>query len=144
MNAIFPGSFDPIHEGHIDVIKRASLIFDTVYVCVSVNESKSNLSTLMQRYKNVVEVINQNPISNVKVTYNEGYTINAAIKYNCSTIIRGIRDQKDFIYEKEIAVANCKINNSIETLFMFASIGKEGISSTLAKQVQKYKKEGTK
>jgi pantetheine-phosphate adenylyltransferase len=144
MNAIFPGSFDPIHEGHLDVIKRASVIFDNVYVCVSVNEAKSNSATLMERYENANKVISKASISNVKVVYNDGYTIDAAIKYNCKTIIRGIRNQKDFIYEKEIAVANCNINNSIETLFMLASIGKEGLSSTLAKQVQRYKKEVTK
>lgn len=117
-NAIFPGSFDPFHKGHLNILIRANKLFDNVIVLVANNPLK-NSSELKLRYKQTKEYLKSHNITN-KVIYSTGLTINEAIKNNCQYLIRGIRNKKDLDYELNLMLENKNLNKEIETIFFFA------------------------
>lgn len=134
--AIYPGSFDPITNGHLDIITRGSKIFDKLIVGVLVNIDKKGLFTIDER----VELIKRatKDIPNVEVVCFNGLLIELARKYDAHVIIKGLRAVSDFEYEFQMALMNNKLDPEIETLFMMTSAEYSYLSSSSVKQVAKF------
>lgn len=132
--AIFPGSFDPITLGHMDIIARSAAMFDQVVVGLAVNESKKYLLELKDRIDLTKECVKG--ISNVDVQRIDGLTVNHAASLG-AVIVRGVRDASDFDYENRIAVANRKLNPSVETIFVVPAAEVRFISSTIVREILK-------
>lgn len=135
--AIYPGSFDPITNGHLDIIVRASKIFDKVIVAVLENPEKKNpLFTIEERVELIKRVTKD--IDNVEVESFKGLLVNYAKEKSAKVIIKGLRAVSDFEYELQMAMMNNKLNNQLETLFMMTSNKYSFLSSSLVKQVAMY------
>ena len=126
-SVIYPGSFDPLTNGHINIIKRASSTFDEVIVSVAINSNKSSLMTVDQRVKAIKKVFAKN--KKVKVDKFEGLLVQYAKSKKVNTILRGMRTVQDFEYEMQMATSNNKLNSKIETVFMVADAKFSHISS---------------
>ena len=132
--AIYPGSFDPITFGHIDIIKRASNIFDKVIIAVSGdNSNKTNLFTVNQRLEMLKKSLSR--ISNLEFHSFDNLLVDYAANHNIFTVIRGLRALSDFEYEFRMAIMNRNLNAQIETLFLMADSKYAHVSSSLVKQV---------
>ena len=133
--AIYPGSFDPITKGHIDVLKKAAKIFDKVIIAVSVNPSKTGMFTLGER----VEMIKQSieGLEKVEVDSFTGLTAEYARSKGASAIIRGLRAVSDFEYEMQMAQMNNSIYDEIETVFLVPKSKYNFISSSIVKEVSR-------
>ena len=136
MRAIYPGSFDPVTLGHLDIIKRAAGIVDELIVGVLVNNSKKPMFTMEERLKMLQESVKDIP--NVTVRTFDGMTIDFARENNARVIIRGLRVISDYESEMQIAQVNRSIDPSIETVFMSTSLEYSFLSSTIAKEVAYY------
>lgn len=134
--AVVPGSFDPITMGHLDIIKRASKIFDEVKVVVMNNSSKNPLFSLEERIGLIAEVTDSFP--NVNVDSFGGLLIDYAVEVEANAIIRGLRAVSDFEYEMQITSMNRFLNEDIETLFMISNNQYSFLSSSIVKEVAKY------
>lgn len=134
--AMYPGSFDPITEGHLDIIERASKMFDEVYVTIMVNPKKRYTFSDVER-KELIEKCIDN-LDNVKVIVGEGLTVNMADKLDCTVLIRGIRAVIDYEYELQQATTNMTLNENIETVFLVARPKYSFLSSSIAKEVAQY------
>ncbi len=134
--AVYPGSFDPITNGHLDIIKRASKIFDEVIVCVLVNVDKKGLFHIDERVKLIEKVIK--PYDNVKVESFNGLLIDFMKEKEAKVIIKGLRALSDFEYEFQMALMNNKLDSSIETVFMMTNAKYSYLSSSAVKQVAKF------
>lgn len=130
--AIYPGSFDPITNGHIDIIKRTIKMFDKVYICVANNIKKNYVFTLEERINLVKESLKD--IKGIEVIHTEDLVINVAKEVGAQVMIRGLRAVSDFEYEFVLAEANSYIDNNIETIFLMASTGNGFISSSAIKE----------
>ncbi|WP_047981369.1 pantetheine-phosphate adenylyltransferase [Ornithinibacillus contaminans] len=139
--AICPGSFDPITYGHLDIIERGARIFDEVIVAVFNNQSKSPLFSVEERLELIKESTKHIP--NVTVDSSAGLLIEYAIKKNAQVILRGLRAVSDFEYEMQITAMNRKLDNKIETLFMMTNNQYSFLSSSIVKEVAKYKADVT-
>ena len=128
----FPGSFDPITLGHLDIIKRARVISDELIIGIGENSDKKCLYSLEERINFISKSIN--PKSNVKIMSYEGLTSDFCLKIKVSAIIRGIRSFKDFEYEKDIAEINRKLIG-IETLFFLSDSKYSFISSSIVREL---------
>mgnify|MGYP001412452923 CR=1 FL=1 len=133
--AIYPGSFDPVTNGHLDVIKRSSKIFDKVIVAVARNPNKTPMFSIEERVKLIERVVESMP--NVEVDHFEGLLVDYANEKNCSVIIKGLRAISDFEYEFQMALMNRKLDPSIETLFMMTSYKYSFLSSSMMKEIGK-------
>lgn len=134
--AIYPGSFDPITLGHLNIIRRASHIFDRVVVCVMVNSSKSPLFTLEERMELVERVVKS--LGNVKVDTSDKLLAEYAKEYEGAVLLKGLRAVSDFEYEFQLAMINKNLNPKLDTLFMPASGKYTYISSSVVKEMAKY------
>lgn len=134
--AICPGSFDPITNGHLDIIERGAKIFDKVIVTVFNNESKSPLFTVEER-KELIEASTSH-LSNVYADANNGLLIDYAKKINAQVVLRGLRAVSDFEYELQITSANRKLAPEVETLFMMTNNQYSFLSSSIIKEIAKY------
>lgn len=134
--AMFPGSFDPIHEGHIDIIKRASKLFDKLLVVVSINVDKKQ-SDLVSRYQNVKKVLDDLHLNNVEVHMNNKFTIDFANEHHCEFIVRSLRNRDDFDYELMVAQANYKLDSKINTVFLISNPSLANISSHAIREMEK-------
>lgn len=131
--AIFPGSFNPLHKGHISIIEKASCLFDYVYVVISNNPEKVNSTSLKTRYKNALSSLPK--IHNVKLMMNSGeLTASLALKLDCKYLIRSGRNDIDFKYELELAAANKSLNNLLETILIIPNYSNIDFKSRLIKQ----------
>jgi len=130
--AIYPGSFDPVTFGHIDVINRAARIFDTIIVAVAKNTQKEPLFSSQER----VEMLKgaTQDIKGVEVVSFEGLIINFARVNKVNVLIRGLRMISDFEFELQMALTNRRLDESIETLFLMPSEKHSFVSSTLLKE----------
>ena len=140
--AIYPGSFDPITNGHIDIILRASKLFDKLYVCVAKNLNKTPYFTLEERL-NMVKVALKD-IPNVEVIATDKLIVSVAKELNAIAIVRGLRAVTDFEYEFQLAAGNEYIDNNIEMVFLMASLNKSFISSSSIKEFYSYNVDITK
>jgi pantetheine-phosphate adenylyltransferase len=134
--AIYPGSFDPITLGHIDIIERISKMFDQVIVLVSESPQKSGLFTSLER-KDLIEKALLN-LKNVQVDIHEGLTVDYVKKNKADVIVRGLRAVVDFEYEMTMANINRKLDPSIETVLVFANPEYYFVSSRGVKEVARY------
>lgn len=135
--AVFPGSFDPITTGHIDIINRAIPLFDKIYIAVGVNSQKKYLFDLEVRLAWLKEVFKNN--ENVKVDSFEGLTVNYCQQIGAKYLIRGCRNSSDFDYEKTISQLNHIIGDEIETIFFISKPEYSHISSTIVREIIKGK-----
>lgn len=131
--AIYPGSFDPITYGHLDIIKRAGCIFDAVIIAVARNSSKDTLFSFDERIRLVKEATKK--LKNVQVKGFNGLVVQFAKKEKVSVIIRGIRMISDFEYEFQMALTNRKLAPKIETMFLMPHPNYSYLSSRLVKEV---------
>ncbi|MBO1510538.1 pantetheine-phosphate adenylyltransferase [Metabacillus bambusae] len=135
--AVCPGSFDPITYGHLDIIKRGAKVFDQVYVCVLNNSSKQPLFSVEERCELIREVTKDIP--NVVVETFKGLLIDYAREKKAQTILRGLRAVSDFEYEMQITSMNRVLDDNIETFFMMTNNQYSFLSSSIVKEVAKYK-----
>lgn len=133
---VYPGSFDPITNGHLDIIERASRLFDKLIVGVLVNTSKSPLFTVEERMRFIKDSCTY--LDNVEVDSFEGLLIDFMKHKNATTIIKGLRAVSDFEYEFQMALMNRKLNPRIETIFMMTNSEYSYLSSSLVKEVAKF------
>lgn len=140
VNGMFPGSFNPIHEGHLDIIKRASKLFDKFYVVISVNDYKPQTTSCKTRIEKARKAVAKLHLKNVIVTGNHGLTVTFAKQHNISVIVRSIRNDKDAVYEIDMAKANHSLNNKIETMLMLPKDELADLSSTAIRYIRDAKK----
>jgi pantetheine-phosphate adenylyltransferase len=131
--AIYPGSFDPITTGHLDVIERGSRLFDRLIVSVLHNEAKSPLFKVKDRIEMLTESVR--PFSNVEVNSFNGLLADFALSQNASVILRGIRAISDYENELQMALMNRRLHPGLETVFLLAGEAFSFISSRLVKEV---------
>ena len=131
--AIYPGSFDPITNGHIDILKRASKLFDNVIIAVLENPSKKPFFPASERIKLIKESISE--LSNVQVDSFKGLTVDYAKQKNAKVLIRGLRAVSDFEYEMQMAQMNKNLYPDLETIFLVPSVENSFLSSSLVKEV---------
>lgn len=131
--AIYPGSFDPITNGHLDLIERASLLFDRLIVAILRNDSKQALFTIKERTDMLSEVVRHIP--NVAVASFDGLLVDYAAQCDATVIVRGIRAVSDYEYELQMALMNRRLAPDIETVFLMAGEAHSFISSRLVKEV---------
>lgn len=131
--ALFPGSFDPFHKGHEDIVSRALELFDEIVVAVGVNANKSYMYSLEKRIRLIEKTFEYT--DKVIVTNYVGLTIDFCNSIDAQYILRGIRNPADFEFEKAIAQTNRTLNKNIETVFLITSPGYSHISSSIVRDV---------
>ena len=134
--AVVPGSFDPITNGHLDIIKRAADVFDVVYVAVLNNSSKQPLFNVEERINLIGEVTKQFP--NIRIESSSGLLIEYAQQKKAQAIVRGLRAVSDFEYEMQITSMNRVLDEHIETFFIMTKNQYSFLSSSIVKEVAKY------
>ncbi len=135
--AIYPGSFDPITKGHLNIIERAAKIFDVVVVCVMVNSDKKNpLFSLEERLRLIDKVVKDLP--NVRVETFSGLLAEYAKRHEPAVIVKGLRAVSDFESEFQMALINRKINPNLDTFFLTASEQYTYLSSSVVKELARY------
>ncbi len=132
--AIFPGSFDPLTLGHLDIIERAVALFDELIISIGQNSSKNYMFPLEKR----IEFIEKSTahFDNVRVAYFEGLTVDFCLEQEAQFLLRGLRNPADFEFEKAIAHTNRTLaHKKIETVFLLTSSGKSFISSSIVREI---------
>ena len=132
--AIYPGSFDPITMGHLDIIERSARLFDEVVVALLLNIEKQPMFTTEERVEMIREVT---PWSNVRVGTFEGLLVHFAVQQQAQFVVRGIRAISDYEYELQMALMNRRLEPNVETVFLMAGEAYSYISSRLIKEVFK-------
>ena len=136
LSAVYPGSFDPITNGHIDIIQRALNITDSLHVAIMRNSKKNYLLDISQRTSLAKDVLSK--YKNIVVDNFSGLLVNYCKEKNISLIIRGIRAVSDFEYEYAISLMNKRLLPKIDTIFLMSSESHSFISSTIVKEVASY------
>ena len=131
--AVYPGSFDPVTLGHVDIIRRAAKMFDRVVVAVGINMEKKPWFTVEERKELLRSATND--IENVEVVDFEGLLVDFARQYGSCVILKGLRAVSDFEYEFQMALTNNKLAPEIETVFLTTSAENMYLSSSIVKQV---------
>ena len=137
--AIYPGTFDPITKGHLDIIKRSIKFVDKLIIAVSENSKKKTLFTIIERIEMIKEVIQDEGLSNIDVDSFNELLMNYANKKKANIIIRGLRAISDFEYEFQMTGMNYKLNPKIETVFLMSSDKYQLISSKLIREINSLK-----
>lgn len=140
---IYPGSFDPVTLGHIDIIKRASKLVDKLIIGVLNNSSKNPLFTVDERVHMLKEVVKDLP-NNIEVEAFDGLTVEFAKLRGAEVIIRGLRAVTDFEYELQIAQTNHKISPDVDTVFLTTSVEYAYLSSSIVREIARYNGDITK
>ena len=136
LRAIYPGSFDPVTNGHLDVIRRSSKMVDELIVGVLNNKAKMPLFSVEERVRMLKEVTKDIP--NVRIYPFDGLLIDFAAKMEAGVVIRGLRAITDFEYELQMSQTNHKLNPDVETIFLTTSIEYSYLSSTTVKEIASY------
>ncbi|MBU8907133.1 pantetheine-phosphate adenylyltransferase [Desertibacillus haloalkaliphilus] len=134
--AVYPGSFDPVTHGHLDIISRGARVFDKVVVAVLHNRNKVPLFSVEERVQLLKEVTKD--MDNVEIDHFNGLLVDYISEKKATTIIRGLRAVSDFEYEMQAASINRKLNPEIETFFMMTNNQYSYLSSSIVKEVAKY------
>ena len=134
--AVYPGSFDPVTNGHLDIIRRSSRTFDKVFVAVLVNSSKTPMFSIQKRMEWIKREIKD--LDNVEVDTFSGLLVDYMEEKGASIIIKGLRAVSDFEYEFQMALMNHKLSKEIETLFMMTSAKYQYLSSSIVKEVARH------
>ena len=130
---MYPGSFDPITNGHLNIIERSLLIFDKLLIAVAINSAKKPLFTLDERVTMIKQVTKNNP--NVIVDSFEGLLVDYAVKKKINVLVRGLRAMSDFEYEFQMTFMNRKLDRSVETIFMMTGLRWFYVNSRIIKEV---------
>ncbi|MCL1924157.1 MAG: pantetheine-phosphate adenylyltransferase [Defluviitaleaceae bacterium] len=136
MKAIYPGSFDPTTNGHLDIIKRAVKFCDELVVAVLDNNRKESLFTVEERMEHLIVLTKDMP--KVSIASFSGLLVDFAKKENANIIIRGLRALTDFEYEFQMALTNRKLNEQIETVFIPTSLDQLYVSSSVVKEISQF------
>lgn len=133
---IYPGSFDPVTKGHLDIIERASRVVDELVIGVLDNSEKSPLFTAEERVALINGAVSHLP--NVRAEAFHGLTVDFAKQNHAQILVRGLRAVTDFEYELQIAQTNHKVNSSLDTIFFTTSVEYSYLSSSIVKEIAKY------
>ena len=136
ISAIYPGTFDPITVGHLDVIKRAAGVYDKLYVAIMDNKAKSCTFNKQERRQLIEKCVDG--LDNVQVVVDDGLTVELAERLGCRHIIRGIRAVSDYESELALATANMSLNPRVETILMVAKPELSFLSSSMAKELASF------
>lgn len=135
--AVYPGSFDPITYGHLDIIERGLDVFDEIVIAVARNSEKKSLFSTEERIRHIEATIGDNP--NITVDTFDGLLVDYVLSKGAKVILRGLRAVSDFEYEFQIAQMNHNLKNEVETLFMMTSVPYGYLSSSIVKEVASLK-----
>ena len=136
MRALYPGSFDPVTFGHLDLIQRASQLFDEVVVAVLRNPNKQPSFSLEERLEQLSSVTSHLP--QVQVTSFEGLTVHFALQQDARVILRGLRALSDFEFELQLAHTNASLSDQVDTLLMATAVPHSFLSSSVVKEVARF------
>ena len=136
MKILYPGTFDPLTNGHLDLIERAEKLFGNVVIAVLENTSKTPTFSLQKRLFQIKVALSH--LANVEVISYSGLTVDCAKDLKANLILRGLRAMSDFEYELQIAHTNKSLNNEIETIFLSTNTNFSFLSSSLVKEVAKF------
>ena len=140
MKACYPGTFDPITNGHLDIIERASKMFEELDVFIMVNPRKICVFSAEERKKMIEDsLVSIDSPTNVKVFIGSGLTVDMARLHGCGAMIRGIRAVSDYEYELQQATANMMLGHDIETIFLIAKPQYSFLSSSVVKEIAMYR-----
>ena len=131
--AIYPGSFDPVTNGHLDVVERAGKLFDEVIVAVAQNDEKQALFSLEERLDMLKQTVGR--VENARIAQFDGLLVEFARRENANAVIRGLRAVSDFEFEFQMALMNRKLENSVETIFLMPKEEYTYLSSRLVKEI---------
>ena len=134
--AVYPGSFDPVTSGHLDIIKRSSRVFDKLYVSVLVNSQKNPCFSVEERIDMIKRITSQ--YENVYVDSFSGLLVDYLKEKNANIVVKGLRAVSDFEYEFQMALMNHKLSKNVETMFMVASNKYSYLSSSIVKEVARH------
>lgn len=134
--AVYPGTFDPITNGHIDIVERALGVFDKVILAVAINSNKTTLFSQEERLSLAKQVLEK--YNNVEVKFCKGLTVDFAMQEQATSILRGLRAVSDFEYEMQMALMNRKLQNKITTLFMMPNEKYTYLNSSIIRELAKY------
>ncbi len=137
--ALYPGTFDPITNGHIDVIERASQLFDKIYVVIAINSKKQTLFTEQERLEMAMESLLY--LNNVEVLTHKGLIVDFAKDKGAVALIRGIRAVSDFEYEFQIALMNRKLQPQVDTVFMLPNENYTYLNSSIVRELGRLKQD---
>ena len=131
--ALYPGTFDPVTLGHIDIVERALHLFDEVTIAIATSEVKTPIFTLEERIQHIQEIFKGN--KRVRAIGFTGLVVDLAKEEGTNILIRGLRAVSDFEYEFQLAGMNRKLNNNIETIFLMSNVENQIISSNFVKEI---------
>lgn len=135
--AIFPGSFDPITNGHVDIVRKAAVMFEKIYVVIMTNTHKNYLFQTSERADFVKDSLKE--FDNVEILVRPSQlTVNVAKELNAKAIIRGVRNTSDFLYEQQISGINEHLNSNIHTVLLFTNPENSFVASSMIKEVAKF------
>lgn len=134
--AVYPGTFDPLTNGHLSIINRALKLFDKLIVAILINPQKEPLFSLEERIDMLQDILSDKP--NVEVDTFNGLLVDYAVKKNSNVIVRGLRALSDFEYEFQLALMNRKLNRDIQSIFLMTDYKWFYISSTIIKEAARY------
>ncbi len=134
--AIYPGTFDPVTNGHVDVAARAAKLFDKVIICVAVNSGKSPFFSKTERIEMVKEAVKS--VKNIEVEEFDGLLVDYAKKRNADAIVRGLRAVSDFEYEFQMALTNRKLCSSVDTVFLMPHEKYTYLNSTIVREIARF------
>lgn len=136
--AIYPGSFDPVTLGHMDIIARASIMFDELIIAVLTNIDKKTKFSANDRKDLLLESIKEQNLKNVNVVTFDGLLVDCAKKYNAKIIVKGLRAVSDFEYEFQMALMNKSLDKNIETIYLMSNLEYMYLSSSAVKQISQF------
>jgi pantetheine-phosphate adenylyltransferase len=134
--AIYPGTFDPLTNGHLSILNRALVIFDRLIIAILVNPAKTPLFSLEERIKIIKDVLKDK--KNVEVDSFNGLLVDYAVKKEAHVIVRGLRALSDFEYEFQLALINRKLNRDVQSVFLMTDYKWFYTSSTMVKEAARY------
>jgi len=141
IRALYPGTFDPVTNGHLDIVRRSNELFDELIIGIAINSSKTPMFTLEERI-NMIEItlkdIKDIKHNKIKIDYIDTLLVNYAKQNNINVIIRGLRAVSDFEYELQMALMNRKLDNSLETIFMTPREENIYLSSSFVREIAYY------
>ena len=135
--AVYPGTFDPITNGHIDIIRRAFRLFDKIIIVIAINAQKEPLFTVEERIEMINRCFPKDP-GKIEVDVTDGLIVDYAIKKEASAMVRGLRAVSDFDYEFQLALMNRKLERQVETVFLMTGLRWIYISSSIIKDAAKH------
>ena len=139
MKVIYPGSFDPLTNGHVDIIKRLSAMFDEVIVAILINENKKSLFTVSEREEIIRQAIEEEGLDNIKIDSFNGLLVNFAKEHDIKIVARGLRAVTDYEYEKNIARVNSTLYEGLETIFLLSNPAYSFVSSSGVREIAAFK-----